>query len=155
MSKGSYTKRTFLNELQTKAKTAIDTYNAQNPPKPRLPYQFCVRNEEQGVFAGLAPKFSNQDYKLIGDSKIELLEEGMIVKILTVDEEIVSINLPKNIKVEILNADAVVKGQTASSSFKNAETTKSIKLLVPPHIKAGDKIIINSENLEYVEKAKD
>ena len=93
--------------------------------------------------------------KLIGDSKIELLEEGMIVKILTVDEEIVSINLPKNIKVEILNADAVVKGQTASSSFKNAETTKSIKLLVPPHIKAGDKIIINSENLEYVEKAKD
>ena len=63
LSKGSYTKRTFLNELQSKAKTAIDTYNAQNPPKPRLPYQFCVRNEEQGVFAGLAPKFSNQDYK--------------------------------------------------------------------------------------------
>ena len=88
-------------------------------------------------------------------SKIELLEEGMIVKILTVDEEIVSINLPKNIKVEILNADAVVKGQTASSSFKNAETTKNVKLLVPPHIKVGDKIIINSENLEYVEKAKD
>ena len=105
---------------------------------------------------------NNQNYEqiiceneLIGDSKIELLEEGMIVKILTVDEEIVTINLPKNIKVEILNADAVVKGQTASSSFKNAETTKNIKLLVPPHIKVGDKIIINSENLEYVEKAKD
>lgn len=92
--------------------------------------------------------------KLIGDSKIRLLEEGMIIKILTVDEEIVSINLPKNIKVEILNADAVVKGQTASSSFKNAETTRNLKLLVPSHIKVGDKILINSENLEYVEKAK-
>jgi elongation factor P len=78
----------------------------------------------------------------------------MIIKILTVDEEIVSINLPKNIKVEILNADAVVKGQTASSSFKNAETTRNLKLLVPSHIKVGDKILINSENLEYVEKAK-
>ena len=57
--------------------------------------------------------------------------------------------------MEILNADPVVKGQTASSSYKNAETTKKIKILVPPHIKNGDKIIINSENLEYVEKAKD
>ena len=79
LSKGSYTKRTFLNELQSKAKTAIDTYNAQNPPKPRLPYQFCVRNEEQGVFAGLAPKFSNQDYKLIGDSSDYRLKNMDIV----------------------------------------------------------------------------
>lgn len=93
--------------------------------------------------------------KIIESNKIDLLEEGMNIKLLTVNDEIININLPKNIKVEILNADPVVKGQTASSSYKNAETTKKIKILVPPHIKNGDKIIINSENLEYVEKAKD
>ena len=43
---------------------------------------------------------------------------------------------------------------TVITVVKNAETTKNVKLLVPPHIKVGDKIIINSENLEYVEKAK-
>ena len=53
--------------------------------------------------------------------------------------------------VEVKTADAVVKGQTASSSFKNATTTNDIKILVPPHIKEGDKIIINTDNYEYLE----
>ena len=44
--------------------------------------------------------------------------------------------------------------QTASSSFKNATTTNNLKILVPQHIKSGDKII-NSENFEYIEKAKE
>ena len=57
--------------------------------------------------------------------------------------------------VEIKEADAVVKGQTASSSFKNASTTNNLKLLVPQHIKEGDKILINAENLQYLEKSKD
>ena len=60
----------------------------------------------------------------------------------------------KNIKVEIKTADAVVKGQTASSSFKNASTTNELNILVPPHIKEGDKVMINSETLNYVEKSK-
>ena len=67
----------------------------------------------------------------------------------------VKIKFPKNIKVEIKDADAVVKGQTASSSYKNAITTNELKVLVPPHIKEGDKILISSDNLSYVEKAKE
>tara|TARA_B100000686_G_scaffold280402_1_gene301525 strand:- start:335 stop:904 length:570 start_codon:yes stop_codon:yes gene_type:complete len=95
------------------------------------------------------------DKSLIG-KKNELLEDGMKLNLELVDNEIISLKFPKNIKVEIKSADAVVKGQTASSSsFKNALTTKNIKILVPQHIKDGDKIIINSDNLEYVEKAKD
>ena len=46
-----------------------------------------------------------------------------------------------------------MKGQTASSSFKNALTTNELSILVPPHIKQGDKVMINSETLNYVEKA--
>ena len=103
----------------------------------------------------------NQNYEqfnikkeLLGNSA-RLLEEGMQLNIEKVDEEIVNIKLPKNLKVEIQMADAVVKGQTASSSFKTAITTKDIKVLVPQHIKEGDRILVNSETLEYVEKAKD
>ena len=72
-----------------------------------------------------------------------------------IDDEISTVKFPKNIKVEIKTADAVVKGQTASSSFKNALTTNELNILVPPHIKEGDKLMINSDNLNYVEKAKD
>tara|TARA_B100000989_G_C19503234_1_gene455225 strand:+ start:173 stop:739 length:567 start_codon:yes stop_codon:yes gene_type:complete len=90
---------------------------------------------------------------LISD-KTKLLEDGIQLVSEIIDGEIINIRFPKNIEVSIEYADAVVKGQTASTSYKNAETTNGIKLLVPPHIKQGDIILINSENFNYVEKAK-
>ncbi len=83
------------------------------------------------------------------------LEDGMQLFLDIIDGEIASVKFPKSLKVKIKNADAVVKGQTASSSFKNAITSKDVKILVPQHIKEGDEIIINSENLEYIEKSRD
>ena len=87
--------------------------------------------------------------------KEKLLEDGMQITLELVDDKVTKVKFPKNIKVEIKSADAVVKGQTASSSFKNAITTNQLKILVPPHIKEGDKVLISSETLNYVEKAKD
>ena len=92
--------------------------------------------------------------KLIS-GKEKLLKDGMSITLEMVNDEISTVKLPKNIKVEIKTADAVVKGQTASSSFKNALTTNELSILVPPHVKDGDKVMINSETLNYVEKAKD
>ena len=83
------------------------------------------------------------------------LEDGVQLFLDIIAEEIVGMRLPKTITVEVREADAVVKGQTASSSFKNALTTNELNILVPPHIKEGDKVMINSETLNYVEKAKD
>lgn len=83
------------------------------------------------------------------------LEDGVQLFLDIIAEEIVGIRLPKTMTVEVREADAVVKGQTASSSFKNAITTKDIKILVPAHIKEGDKIVINTESLEYLEKSRD
>ncbi len=93
--------------------------------------------------------------KSIVGEKVKLLEDGMHLTAEIIGDEIINLHLPKQIKVEVKDADAVVKGQTASSSFKNATTTNEIKILVPQHVKIGDKVILNSENLEYVEKAKD
>ena len=87
--------------------------------------------------------------------KEKLLEDGMLIILEMIDDEVSSVKFPKNIKVEIKMADAVVKGQTASSSYKNAVTTNELSILVPSHIKEGDKVMINSETLNYVEKAKD
>ncbi len=87
--------------------------------------------------------------------KEKLLEDGMKLSLEIIEDKITNVVFPKNIKVKIDKADAVVKGQTASTSFKNALTTSNLKLLVPPHIKEGDEILISSDNLSYVEKAKD
>ena len=96
---------------------------------------------------------SSLDKSLLSGNE-DFLTDGMQLIVDIIGEEIVNIKLPKSITVEVKTADAVVKGQTASSSFKNATTTKNIKILVPPHIKEGDKIIINTDNYEYLEKAK-
>ena len=97
---------------------------------------------------------SSLDKKLLSGNK-DFLSDGIQLTVEIIGDEIVNIKLPKSIMVEVKTADAVVKGQTASSSFKNATTTNDIKILVPPHIKEGDKILIDSENLNYVEKAKE
>ena len=63
--KGSYTKRAFLNELQYQFKTVIEARNADTT-KPKIPYQFCVHNDNDSIFAGLAPNFTVSDFKPIG-----------------------------------------------------------------------------------------
>ena len=84
-----------------------------------------------------------------------LFSENNMITVMNNERKKRKIRLPKTITVEVREADAVVKGQTASSSFKNAITTKDIKILVPAHIKEGDKIVINTESLEYLEKSRD
>ena len=91
---------------------------------------------------------------LIGESST-FLQDGMIVTLLSYEEDPIMIKLPEQITVEVTEADAVVKGQTASSSYKPAVITNGHRVLVPPHIEAGTKIIINTEDGSYVERAKE
>jgi hypothetical protein len=65
LKKGSYSKRAFLDHLQTKAKAAIKDNN-DDTSKPRIPYKFCVYNDTDKIFAGLAPDFKTTDFVKIG-----------------------------------------------------------------------------------------
>ena len=86
--------------------------------------------------------------KSLVEDKKDLLEDGMEVIINLYEEEAISIELPDTVTVEIIAADAVVKGQTASSSYKPATIKNGMRALVPPHI------IIKTEDCSYVERAK-
>ena len=92
--------------------------------------------------------------ELIGE-KSELLEDGMEVILNSFNDEVISVDLPDTIIVEILEADAVVKGQTASSSYKPAKIKNWIRILVPPHIETGTKVVIKTEDRSYVERSKE
>ena len=88
---------------------------------------------------------------LIGD-KVKLLKENVEVTISLLEEKPLSIELPKNIDCVVETTDAVVKGQTAASSYKPAKLDNGLTITVPPFIENGDRIIIDSRNLEYVKK---
>ena len=67
----------------------------------------------------------------------------------------IGVQLPDTITAEVVEADAVVKGQTASSSFKPAVLDNGVKVLVPPHIEAGTRIVVRTADATYSERAKD
>jgi elongation factor P len=91
---------------------------------------------------------------MVGE-QAEFLQDGMTVTVNSFEGEAISIELPQQVTVEVLEADAVVKGQTASSSYKPALIEGGIKVMVPPHIEAGTRIVVKPEDSSYVERAKD
>ena len=96
----------------------------------------------------------NVHIDMAGDGGIFLVE-GMEVTVDTVDDMPVGVRLPQHVTLKISEADAVVKGQTASSSYKPAILENGVKTMVPPHIGAGTRVVINTADASYVERAKD
>ena len=82
------------------------------------------------------------------------LQDNMLVSIEFIDSNPVSIKLPEHIIEEVTDTEAVIKGQTAASSFKPAILSNGFKIMVPPHIENGTRIVISTTNFSYVEKAK-
>ncbi|MCF8473742.1 MAG: elongation factor P [Emcibacter sp.] len=90
---------------------------------------------------------------IIGDQS-DYLQDGMIVTIESYEGSPLSIRLPPNVILEIMETEPVVKGQTASSSFKPAVTDNGCRVMVPPFVNVGDKIVVNTEDGSYIERAK-
>ena len=91
---------------------------------------------------------------VIGDDKV-FLTDGIKVFLKTFDGMAIAIELPQKVTVEISDTEPVVKGQTASSSYKPATCTNGLRVMVPPHIGAGTRIIINTDDYSYQGRAQD
>ena len=89
---------------------------------------------------------------MLGDAAA-FLQDGMDVVLELYDERPISVQLPDQVEATIVEADAVVKGQTASSSFKPALLHNGVRVMVPPHISAGTRIIVDVYAQEYVKRA--
>jgi elongation factor P len=91
---------------------------------------------------------------VVGDGKV-YLTEGMRLYLKTFEGAAIAIEYPQKVTVDITETEPVMKGQTASSSYKPAMCSNGLRVMVPPHIGAGTRIIINTEDNSYVERAKD
>ena len=81
------------------------------------------------------------------------LQDGMDVVMELYNERPISVQLPDQIEATIVEADAVVKGQTASSSYKPAVLDNGVRVMVPPHISAGTRIVVDVYEQTYVRRA--
>ena len=93
------------------------------------------------------------DVNMIGE-QFAFLQDGMNVIINIYNDKPVSVIMPDSCVEEIAEADAVIKGQTVSSSFKPAILKNGVKVMVPGHIEVGTKIVVRPSDSTYIEKAK-
>ena len=139
-------KNTKLNERfrsnETVEKASLEEIN----------FNFLYEDENKYFF--MDPKtFEQIDIKkdIVGD-KGKLLTENLEVVLSFYENKPISIELPNQVKCKINSTDAALKGQTVSSSYKPATLDNGLSIQVPPFIEAGDEIIVDTRNLEYIKK---
>ena len=119
------------------------------------PYQFLYEDGEGFHF--MNPENYDQiavDADTVGEQK-PYLQEGMTVTLSIYEGIALAMELPRQVTLEIVETEPVTKGQTASSSYKPAILSNGIRTSVPPHVSAGTRVVILTEDNSYVECAKD
>jgi elongation factor P len=91
---------------------------------------------------------------VIGE-QAQFLQENMTCTIISHEGQPIAVELPQQVTMQIVEAEPVVKGQTASSSYKPAILENGAKVMVPPHIEAGTRVVVSTSDGSYVERAKD
>ncbi len=110
--------------------------------------------EDENNYFFMDPKsFEQIEVKksIIGD-KGKLLTENLEVSVSFYNESPISVDLPNQVNCKIETTDVALKGQTVSSSYKPAILDNGLSIQVPPFIEAGDNVVIDTRNLEYIKK---
>tara|TARA_B100002052_G_scaffold288365_1_gene304450 strand:+ start:510 stop:1070 length:561 start_codon:yes stop_codon:yes gene_type:complete len=142
----SVNKKTKLNERFRSSETVEKASLEENK------YNFLYEDENSYFF--MEPKsFEQIELKkdIIGE-KGKLLSENLEVSINFYNELPISVDLPNQVTCKIETTDVALKGQTVSSSYKPATLDNGLNIQVPPFIEAGDEVIVDTRNLEYVKK---
>jgi elongation factor P len=81
------------------------------------------------------------------------LQDGMMVVVEMHEGRAIGINLPDQVTLKVAEADPVVKGQTAASSYKPAMLENGVRIMVPPFVTAGEKVIVDTNEMAYIKRA--
>ncbi len=154
--KGGAYMQVEMKNLEDGRKTNVRFRSADTIERVRLDtkdFQFLYAEGDSLVFMDKDTyEQINLPADLIGDAAA-FLQDGMDVTLELWDEKPISVALPEQVEATIVEADAVVKGQTASSSFKPAILDNGVRVMVPPHIGAGTRIVVDVYERAYVGKA--
>lgn len=81
------------------------------------------------------------------------LQDGMTVTVEMHEETPIGVKLPDHVILEIVEADPVVKGQTAASSYKPAKLENGLRVMVPPFVSSGERIVVDTNEVTYLRRA--
>lgn len=116
-------------------------------------FQYLYKQDDKLIFMNLTNYEQIElDVDFVGE-KMKLLSENDEIIIELYDEKPIGIQLPNTLTFEIYETEAVVKGQTAASSNKPAILENGLRIMVPPFIGQGEKVVINTEDLSYLKRA--
>lgn len=153
--KGGAYMQVEMKNLQDGRKTNVRFRSADTIERVRLDtkdFQYLYADGDQLVFMDKDTYDQIQlPADLLGDAAA-FLQDGMEVMLELWDEKPISVELPDTVEATIVEADAVVKGQTASSSFKPALLDNGVRVMVPPHIASGTRIVVDVYERTYVSK---
>lgn len=148
-----------MRDVKTGTKDNVRYRTQETVEKVRLEqedYQYLFNDGENYTFMHQTNfEQINIPAEVVGSPATEFLQEGMIVTVELYEELALGIELPQTVICEIVEADPVVKGQTASSSYKPAKLDNGLRVMVPPHVESGTRIVVKTEDASYVERAKD
>ena len=154
--KGGAYMQVEMKNLQDGRKTNVRFRSADTVERVRLDtkdFQYLYAEGDDLVFMDVETYDQiNLPADLLGDAAA-FLQDGMTVLLEMYDERPISVQLPEQVEATIVEADAVVKGQTASSSYKPAILYNGVRIMVPPHIGSGTRIIVDVYEQAYVGKA--
>ena len=154
--KGGAYMQVEMKNLQDGRKTNIRFRSADTVERVRLDtkdFQYLYADGDMLVFMDQDTYEQIQlPADLIGEAAA-FLEDGMEVTLEMWEDRPISVALPEQVEATIVEADAVVKGQTASSSYKPAVLENGVRVMVPPHIESGTRIVVDVYERAYVSKA--
>ena len=116
-------------------------------------YQYLYEQDDMLVFMDTE---SYEQIELprdfVGD-RAAFLQDGMMVTVESYEEKPLGISLPGQVTLQVAEADPVVKGQTAASSYKPAVLENGVRVMVPPFITAGEKIVVDTSEVTYIRRS--
>jgi elongation factor P len=117
------------------------------------PYTFLYESGEMLTFMDKETFEQIEIAKDFVGERAAFLQDGMEVKVESYEGRPISVKLPLSVTLQVVEADPVIKGQTAASSYKPAKLENGVKVMVPPFIDAGTKIVVSTEDASYVKRA--
>jgi elongation factor P len=117
--------------------------------------QFLYREDDGFIF--MDPESFEQvilDKEMLSNEQIAFLTDGMTIEVDYYQEKPLSVKLPSTVILEVVETEPVIKGATVTSSYKPAILTNGLRVMVPPYLVTGEKIVVRTEDVTFVERSK-
>ena len=116
-------------------------------------YQFLYANGDMLTFMDSDTYEQIEIPNDLLEERAAFLQDGMKVTVESHEGRPIGVAIPDQVTLEVVEAEPVVKGQTAASSYKPAKLENGVRVLVPPFVGVGERVVVDTNELTYVRRA--